>query len=544
MKNDSIELGIESLDLSGYEDNNKQENNEIFEKKMSGLLDELDTHLNKIKRFCIHNNNNSEDNDSDNINSELRIKNLDYLKNRDPYYPSNEYNTKRKSAKNLLRKDDKDIFNNDIFNKIDNNSKLDKIIDINNNITENLISKSSIKINDNNIMNYMNLHNMLCQNSIDLENARENNKREMIKVITEAKANLMQIEGDVRANLNKIEYDRIDKEEKNRIKLKELQYNYSINKENSNFEKEKMRLNFRNEANKIQIQKEKVSFEANLEKTKEENINRIKMKELDNQNNVKKYKHNEEMEQYSNIIKLKKLENKNKKNFKQLENELKIKELENECLKKQIDIDSQIKKDNIDLQSKQIYYNHIESLRKMEDKFENDKDEKYKKFQINMLEMDIKQRERQLESDIYLLKKLKDIKCDSSDLESYQKIKLNNLNKMNQSKFSYPQQMPQMFQQIPQYNMHMNPMMNQPNFNPQMNQPYFNQQMNQPFINPQMMHQFPQQMSYAQNPQMVQPIIAYPQQMFTPGGQNINNSQMNAHQNYPNNINNSVVNSE
>ncbi len=268
------------------------------------------------------------------------------------------------------------------------------------------------------------------------------------------------------------------------------------------------------------------------------------MKELYNQNNVKKYKHNEEMEQYSNIIKLKKLENKNKKNFKQLENELKIKELEHERLKKQIDIDSQIKKDNIDLQSKQIYYNHIESLRKMEDKFENDKDERYKQFQINMLEMDIKQRERQLESDIYLLKKLKDIKCDSSDLESYQKIKLNNLNKMNQSKFSYPQQMPQMFQQIPQYNMHMNPMMNQPNFNPQMNQPYFNQQMNQPFINPQMMHQFPQQMSYAQNPQMVQPIIVYPQQMFTPGGQNINNSQMNAHQNYPNNINNSVVNSE
>ena len=70
--------------------------------------------------------------------------------------------------------------------------------------------------------------------------------------------------------------------------------------------------------------------------------------------------------------------------------------------------------------------------------------------------------------------------------------------------------------------------MNQPNFNPQMNQPYFNQQMNQPFI----------------NPQMVQPIIVYPQQMFTPGGQNINNSQMNAHQNYPNNINNSVVDSE
>ena len=104
MKNDSIELGIESLDLSGYEDNNKQENNEIFEKKMSGLLDELDTHLNKIKRFCIHNNNNSEDNDNDNINSELRIKNLDYLKNRDPYYPSNQYNTKRKSAKNLLIK--------------------------------------------------------------------------------------------------------------------------------------------------------------------------------------------------------------------------------------------------------------------------------------------------------------------------------------------------------------------------------------------------------------------------------------------------------
>ena len=70
------------------------------------------------------------------------------------------------------------------------------------------------------------------QIEVNLENAREYNKRELLKVESEAKTNLLQVEGNIKANLAQIENQRLDIQEKNQIKLQEINNQHQVNLEN------------------------------------------------------------------------------------------------------------------------------------------------------------------------------------------------------------------------------------------------------------------------------------------------------------------------
>jgi hypothetical protein len=302
----------------------------------------------------------------------------------------------------------------------------------------------------------------------------------------------------MKVNLNKIENERIDIQEKNKIELQKIQ----------------------KELNMINIQKIKALEEAVLMKRKEENRFNLESQKLKNENNIKEYYHLEEMEKYKNKLKINEDNNKNKENLKRIDNNLKEKELENQILIRKLEGEEKNIKSNNELRAKEMDINKLEMELKykkdsveLNNKFKLDLKDKNMEFQKEKYQFEKENKEKEnkikIEYILNLIKNIKDLKLDNSDLQLLQMIQTNN---------SDPNQK--------EINHQSHPLQSQI-YNPQMVNPL--QQMNYP----QMMYP-PQQIYYPQMIYPPQPMYYYQQQQFaTPGNPNINNSQMNYNSNIP-----------
>ena len=491
-------FSLESLDIPENNQNNNEKKPDDFKTKMNSLMEKLDIKLKLVKQCSQLNLDENENSKKDN---KLNINDNNSKK----YFNGFSYLEKLKNNKIDEKQKNKSEINN--YNEWDN--IINSSSDLNNNnsinLNINIINYGMDNKNKSNNKNIkcdsntdIDLYNSFFKNVIDLENARESNKREMVKVASEAKSNLLKIEGEMKANLNKIENERIDIQEKNKIELQKIQ----------------------KELNMINIQKIKVLEEAVLMKRKEENRFNLESQKLKNENNIKEYYHLEEMEKYKNKLKINEDNNKNKENLKRIDNNLKEKELENKILIRKLEGEEKNIKSNNELRAKEMDINKLEMELKykkdsveLNNKFKLDLKDKNMEFQKEKYQFEKENKEKEnkikIEYILNLIKNIKDLKLDNSDLQLLQMIQTNNSDP-NQKEINHQSQ----------------PLQSQI-YNRQMVNPL--QQMNYP----QMMYP-PQQIYYPQMIYPPQPMYYYQQQQFaTPGNPNINNSQMNYNSNIP-----------